>query len=381
MPPSASRTDDAMADGGAEPGVAAGHQARSCGAGSTAPNGSANRLTGTTWTAVRPSERKPYSATRSPSSWSAWVSAAAAASWWSWTEPPGAARLAGRSRDVEQDEDRQVAPAPHAVDVDVLVRRRPRRQLDPRFDGGVDVDVVTLGLAVAALEVETQAGDGPAQRRRLGPRDQLGRGDGRLDLGDRAPVGPVAAGEDVPLGIGHLAACEGFEILGQLGPRARHRRAPGHPARRASSDASPPPRPGSPCPSTGSCRAARSSSRPTAPLPPTGLNRSNPPSVSVSSPSSSSCSISLPVWRGTCAAASSSGAFAGPARTSAGVDGAEERRRVLDRLLAPGDGEGVGRRRRSIAPPMDRSGTGPPAGGVRRGRAGPGGPRRRGTAG
>ena len=105
--------------------------------------------------------------------------------------------------------------------------------------------------------------------------------------------------------------------------------------------------PGLPLPFDRELPSNRCSSRPTAPLPPTGLNRSNPPSVSVSSPSSSSCRISLSVWRGTCLAFSSSGGarLAGP--DMAWVDGAEERRRVRDRLLAPRDGEGLGRRRRA----------------------------------
>ena len=65
--------------------------------------------------------------------------------------------LAGRARDVEQHEHRQVAPAPDAVDVDRVVGRNSGGDLDPGFDGSVNVDVVALQLPVASLELRTES--------------------------------------------------------------------------------------------------------------------------------------------------------------------------------------------------------------------------------
>ena len=260
--------------------------------------------------------------------------------------------------------------------------RRPGRELDARLDDGVDVDVVALRLSVTAFEVETQPGERPAQRRRFGSRHQLGGGDGRLDLGDRAPVGSVAAGEDVPLGIGHLAAGEGVEIRRRAPPACSTspRLAPRCPLRLVRWVAAS--APGLPLPFDREWPSNRWSSRPTAPLPPTGLKRSKPPSASVSSPSSSSCNSSLAVRRGTCVALPSSGALA-RAGADAGGDGwCRTAPGGVGIGSLPGrDGERLGRRRRPIARPTDRSASGPTVGRCRHWRGGPGGPRRRGTAG
>ena len=112
----------AVADGGAQAG---------CSAPGTRPprrwptrpsRRSSKPLTRMTCTDARPCELKAWSATRSPRSWSAVVSCGG-------REPlvlvhgsSRRSRLAGRARDVEQDQDREVAPPPQALDVERVAR-------------------------------------------------------------------------------------------------------------------------------------------------------------------------------------------------------------------------------------------------------------------
>ena len=139
--------------------------------------------------------------------------------------------------------------------------------------------------------------------------------------------------------------------------------------------------PGLPLPFDRELPSSRWSRRPTAPLPPTGLNRSNPrvglgvlAVVELLQDLSRGLAGDVPgllvLWRAR---------LVGP--DMAWVDGAEERRRILDRLLAPRDGEGVGRRRRSIRHRRIDQGPDRRWDEAAAARGAPGGPRRRGTAG
>ena len=78
--------------------------------------------------------------------------------------------LGGRPGDIEQNEHREITPTPQAVQVDGFVGRRPGQHLHPRLDRGVDVDVVALCLAVAAVQPDAEARQRPPQRMHIGTR-------------------------------------------------------------------------------------------------------------------------------------------------------------------------------------------------------------------
>ena len=71
--------------------------------------------------------------------------------------PPHRSGLGRRPRDVEQEQHRQVTPAPQAIEVHRLVGHRPGPHFDPGFHRGVDVDVVALRLAVAPVQSHPEA--------------------------------------------------------------------------------------------------------------------------------------------------------------------------------------------------------------------------------
>ena len=72
--------------------------------------------------------------------------------------PPHRAGLSRRPRHVQQQQHRQVAPAPQAVQVHRLVGHRPGQHLDAGLDRRVDVDVVALRLTVAAVQAHAEPG-------------------------------------------------------------------------------------------------------------------------------------------------------------------------------------------------------------------------------
>ena len=88
---------------------------------------------------------------------------------------PDGSRLGGRAGDVEQQQYRQVAPPPQAVEVDGLVGHRPGPHFDPRLDRRVDVDVVALGLPMTAMQAHAE------------PRQRTPHADGTVD-GLRQPT-------------------------------------------------------------------------------------------------------------------------------------------------------------------------------------------------
>src|SRR5262245_35877258 len=59
------------------------------------------------------------------------------------------ARFSRRPRDIEQHEHREVTSPAQARDVEVVLVRRTGHAVDPRFDGGVDIDVIALRLPPA----------------------------------------------------------------------------------------------------------------------------------------------------------------------------------------------------------------------------------------
>ena len=111
------------------------------------------------------------------------------------------ARLSGRARDIEKDENRQIPSLALAFDIDGLVRVGAGDHLHIGLDGRIDVEVVALGLTVMTLQVRSQTSEGPPQGPSLGKRER-GR---TLDVGpgfhDGAPLLPVAMVMDIPLGI------------------------------------------------------------------------------------------------------------------------------------------------------------------------------------
>ena len=70
----------------------------------------------------------------------------------------GPARLASGARDVQEDEDGEVPPAPLALDIDGFIRNRaclaPRR----RSRRGVEIKILSLRLATVPLELRSKAG-------------------------------------------------------------------------------------------------------------------------------------------------------------------------------------------------------------------------------
>ena len=62
-----------------------------------------------------------------------------------------------RARYIQEQQHRQIAPAAQAVEVHRFVGHRAGTHLDARFDGGVDVDVVALRLAVAAVQSHSKS--------------------------------------------------------------------------------------------------------------------------------------------------------------------------------------------------------------------------------
>ena len=109
--------------------------------------------------------------------------------------------LRGGPGDIEQNEHREITPTPQAVQVDGFVGRRPGQHLHPRLDRGVDVDVVTLCLAVAAVQPDPEARQGPPQRVHIGTLERVSMLSRRIDLVHGAPVVPVAPAMHIPLGI------------------------------------------------------------------------------------------------------------------------------------------------------------------------------------
>ena len=71
--------------------------------------------------------------------------------------PPHRSGLRRRPRHIEQEQHRQVPPAPQAVEVHRLVGHRPGQHLDAGLNRRVDVDVVALRLAVAAVQAHPKS--------------------------------------------------------------------------------------------------------------------------------------------------------------------------------------------------------------------------------
>ena len=144
--------------------------------------------------------------------------------------------LGSGSRDVEEDEHGEIAPATKAVDVDRLVGRGPGDRFDVRLDRGVDVDVIALRLAMGATPAHAEAGERSTQAAVVGhPRRRVVSGL-RLDLLHRAPVRAVAPAVDVPLGVLRPPGFDGglFRRLrqGRRPPRAAVPRSGAGPVRR-----------------------------------------------------------------------------------------------------------------------------------------------------
>ena len=112
----------------------------------------------------------------------------------------------GRARHVEQDLDREIPSSPQALDVERLAGRTAGQRLDPGLDGGVDVDVVALGLTPAALQAHPEPRQRPPHGQAVGHGHRVTVADGRVALDHRAPVGPVAVPVHVPLRVGQASA-------------------------------------------------------------------------------------------------------------------------------------------------------------------------------
>ena len=70
----------------------------------------------------------------------------------------GPARLACRTRDVQENKHREVPPAPLALDIDVFVRKRVCPDLDVEVDYGVEIKILSLRLATLSLDLRPEAG-------------------------------------------------------------------------------------------------------------------------------------------------------------------------------------------------------------------------------
>ena len=209
------------------------------------------------------------------------------------------ARLGRRPGDVEQQQHRQVASTPQAVEIDGLVGHDAGQHLDAGLDRGVDVDVVTLSLPMASVQTQPESGERPRHTDRVVDRPGRRGIDGRCDFVDGAPIGPVTRACDVPLGIGESP---GLEVEGFPGGGSARQRTPRAAPRLAelvrwvgvSAPGGPPP---SPDVASGGQHlvepfADEASS-------PTGLVNRSVPSVVANSPSSSSRSSSRAGRRGT----------------------------------------------------------------------------------
>ncbi len=71
-------------------------------------------------------------------------------------------RLSRRSGDVEQQQDRKIAPPTQAVEIDRLVGHRAGHHLHALLNGRIDVDVVTLRLAMPAMQPHSEPGQRPS---------------------------------------------------------------------------------------------------------------------------------------------------------------------------------------------------------------------------
>ena len=112
-----------------------------------------------------------------------------------------AARLAGRTGDVEEDEHGEVPPTPLALYVDGVIGERAGPDLDVGLDCGVEIEILTLRLATVSLELRSEAGQSTSQGSRVsewysGPFPLLG-----LELKHRAPLRSIPAVMDIPLRI------------------------------------------------------------------------------------------------------------------------------------------------------------------------------------
>jgi hypothetical protein len=70
----------------------------------------------------------------------------------------GPARLACRTRDVQENEHREVPPTPLALDINVFVRKRVCPDLDVEVDYGVEIKIHSLRLATLSLDLRPEAG-------------------------------------------------------------------------------------------------------------------------------------------------------------------------------------------------------------------------------
>jgi hypothetical protein len=77
--------------------------------------------------------------------------------------PAQRAGLGRRTRDVKEKKYRQVTPPSQAVDVHRLVRHGPGQHFNVSFDGGIDIDVIPLRLAVPAMQGHPEPCQRPSQ--------------------------------------------------------------------------------------------------------------------------------------------------------------------------------------------------------------------------
>ena len=143
------------------------------------------------------------------------------------TVRPSVPASARRTRDVQQQQHRQIASPPQAIQIDRLVGHRSRQQFDVCLDRRIDVDVVALRLTVPAVQAHSEPrqrtphADGIVDRR---ARRSLCR---RLDFEHRAPIRPIALAVEIPFRILHPAGSQVGnvidDVLTRRGRQRRHR--------------------------------------------------------------------------------------------------------------------------------------------------------------
>ena len=218
--------------------------------------------------------------------------------------PPDRAGLRRRTRDVQQQKHRQVTSPPQAVEIHRLVGHRPGHQFDVCFDGGIDVDVVALRLAVPAVQAHSEPCQRASQADRIVDRRARGSLCRRLDFEHRAPIRPVALAVDIPFRILHAADARSARGRSTSSlDRGRQRRHRVRASVRGIGAVRRGIRAGRPTTATAVFLVEDSiffSHLPMKPPPPTGLVNRSGSSLSSISPSSSSANSCVRWLRGTC---------------------------------------------------------------------------------
>ena len=161
-----------------------------------------------------------------------------------------------RSGDVEQQQHRQVALRRRTLSrYTASSGAEPATHLDARLHCGVDVDVITLRLAMPALKAHPEAGQRTPQRKRFLHRLRRARLDDWLGLVHGAPVDAIRPPVDIPFGVLPTIGADVLMSSADTGAvdATAMRRAVGHPAVRwvgASAPGGPPPLPSACAPTT-----------------------------------------------------------------------------------------------------------------------------------